>query len=194
MAKAADKSTTIHWIWLLEALQEAIKVFGSQVLAKRCLKEWLATGQLPWTCMAWEELDEEGLIRPSRGNEPNLGSILSALIQFFAQSLRIDWEDNSAYDLRNGALGIKVSHTHLGALLPDDRPGHDEAPQQTKPAALKLMAPKAWLTGAKKKNPRRQNEDVKAYALRLHALMQEASVAKSWSLNTVRRRLYDKDE
>ena len=58
MAKADDTSSTIDWIWLFDALQEATKVLGSQALAKEVLKEWLATGKLPWTCMLFVELDE----------------------------------------------------------------------------------------------------------------------------------------
>jgi hypothetical protein len=189
MAKAADKSTTIHWIWLLDALQQAKKVFGSKVLTERWLKEWLATGQLPWTCMSWEELDEERVVKPSREDEPSLASILSALIRFWsAESLRIDWEDNSASDLRNCALGIKVSDTDLRALLSNGRSEPDEALRQTKP-----MAPKAWLANARKNNPRRQNENQTTYALRLHALMQAANVTKRWPPKTLLRRLYDKE-
>jgi len=43
MAEADDKFSTIYWIWLFDALQEATKVLGSQALAKGLLKEWLAT-------------------------------------------------------------------------------------------------------------------------------------------------------
>jgi hypothetical protein len=193
MAKPADTSTTIHWIWLFDALREAKEVLGSQVLAKTWLKEWFAAGQLPWTCMFWEELDEHGLIRLRPESEQSLADILSALVRFWsAQSLWIDWEDNSAGELQNRALGIKASVTHLRALLSDWRPEHDEALPQTKPAARKLLGPKAWLANARKKNPRRQNEDQTAYARRLHVLMQEANVTKRWSPGTLRRRLYDK--
>jgi hypothetical protein len=188
MAKVADKSTTIDWIWLLDGLQEAKAVLGSQVLAKMRLKEWLASGQLPWTCMSWGELDKEGVVKPSREDKPSLAIILSALVRFWrAESLRIDWEDNSAGDLRNCALGIKVSDTHLRALLSGDRSEHGEALPQTKP-----VSPKVWLANARTKNPRQPNESQTAYARRLHVLMQQANVTKRLSPSTVRRRLYDK--
>jgi hypothetical protein len=193
MAKADKATSTIDWIWLLDALREAIKVLGSQLLAKTRLKEWLATGQLPWTCMSWVELDERGTIKPSREHEPSLGSILSALVRFWrVQSLWVDWEDNSAGDPLNCALGIKVSKTHLRALLPDGRAEYDEAPEQSTPAARKSLGPKGWLADARKKHPRLQNETQTAYAVRLHSLMQEADLKKRWSPDTLLRRLYDK--
>jgi hypothetical protein len=118
MAKANDKSTTIDWIWLREALQEDAKAeLGSKVLAETRLREWLAAVQLPWTYMSWQELDEAGIAN-LREDEPTLGRILSTLTWFWtAQSLWIDWDDSRAGDCRNCALGIKVSRRHLRALL-----------------------------------------------------------------------------
>ena len=66
MAKANDKSSTIDWIWLHDALVLAIARFGSVVLAKERLREWLAAGELPWSCMSWEGLDAEGIARLDR--------------------------------------------------------------------------------------------------------------------------------
>jgi len=190
MAKAGEATSTVDWIWLLDALREAKKVLGSQTLAQTRLREWLATGQLPWTCISWEELDENGAIKRLREHEASLGSILSALMLFWsAQSLWIDWEDNSAGEIGNCAFGIKVSNTHLQALLPDGRLIHDEALHE---AARKSRAPKDWLATVCEENPRRQDESQKAYARRLHVLMQQANVTKRWSPDTIRRRLYDK--
>ena len=125
MAEADDKFSTIYWIWLFDALQEATKVLGSQALAKGLLKEWLATGKLPWTCTLFVELDEQGLAKARRENEI-LDSILSALIWFSAPSFWINWKDNSAGDLRNCALGIKASHEHLRTLLRPEEPREGE--------------------------------------------------------------------
>ena len=65
MAKADDTSSTIDWIWLREALELAVTAFGSEALAKERLREWLAAGKLPWSCMSWEGLDAEGIARRS---------------------------------------------------------------------------------------------------------------------------------
>ena len=69
MAKANDKSSTIDWIWLHDALMLAIPRFGSGILAKERLKEWLAAGDLPWSCMQWDGLDAEGIARLDQENE-----------------------------------------------------------------------------------------------------------------------------
>ena len=66
MAKANDKSNTIAWIWLHDALMLAIPRFGSVVLAKERLREWLAAGELPWSCMSWKGLDAERIARLDR--------------------------------------------------------------------------------------------------------------------------------
>lgn len=117
MAKANDKSNAIHWIWLTEALQEAIKVLGSKRLARRRLKQWMAAGQLPWSCMSLELLNEKGQATPW----PQLGSAFFVLNLFWdATSHWIDWKDNSAGENELGAvqaMGISVSREDLFALL-----------------------------------------------------------------------------
>jgi hypothetical protein len=133
MAKADDTSSTIDWIWLFDALQEAKEVLGSEALAKALLKEWLSTGQLPWTCTLFVELDEQGLVK-AREHEPSLGNLLAALIWFSAPSLWINWRDNSAGDIRNCALGIKVPLEQLRALLRPEEPREREEVQEAKSA------------------------------------------------------------
>ena len=67
MAKADDVSSTIYWIWLFDALQEATNVLGSQALAQGLLEEWLATGKLPFAKAPIFELVKsklEGLPQP----------------------------------------------------------------------------------------------------------------------------------
>ena len=117
MAKANDKSNAIHWIWLIEALQEAIKVLGSKRFARRRLKQWMATGELPWICMSLNLLDEKG----QEMTWPQLGTAFLALKLFWdATSHWIDWEDNCAGENELGAvqaMGIKVSRERFFTLL-----------------------------------------------------------------------------
>jgi hypothetical protein len=142
MAKADDASSTM--IWLRDALADAVDALGSQALAKERLTEWLATGKLPWSCTSWkgldaeglaekrrEKLDAEGLAEKRREQGDSMGRVIYSLPsvaycrcdpQFWSATRRIDWEDNAAYEARRHgaqALGIKVSHTRLLALLPE---------------------------------------------------------------------------
>ncbi len=48
MAKADDASSTTDRIFLSEALELAVRRFGTETLAIRQLREWLKSGQLPW--------------------------------------------------------------------------------------------------------------------------------------------------
>ena len=131
MAKANDKSSTIDWIWLHDALMLAIPRFGSVVLAKIRLKEWLAAGELPWSCMQWDGLDAEGIARLDQENRVSIvGYIIPSVAyhegdpQFWRANLKIDWEQNGARQQATGgarALGIKVSREHLVALCPKNR-------------------------------------------------------------------------
>ena len=50
-------------IWLRDALALAVAALGSEALAKERLTEWLAAGELPWTCMQWNGLDAEGIAK-----------------------------------------------------------------------------------------------------------------------------------
>jgi hypothetical protein len=140
MAMADDTASTIHWILLCDALREAIMVLGSQALAKRGVKALLATGQLPWTCMLWEGREE-----PRRKDEPQLGSLLAAMICFWdAPSHWIDWEDNSAGEnvtCGAQALGINVSRDHFLAALP---PGESREGEEVRGAG-------AWIATEAKK-------------------------------------------
>ena len=61
MAKADDTSSTIDLIWLREALALAAAALGSEVLAKELLREWMAAGKLPWSCVSWKGLDAEDI-------------------------------------------------------------------------------------------------------------------------------------
>jgi hypothetical protein len=157
MAKANDKSSTIDWIWLHDALMLAISRLGSVVLAKALLTEWLAAGKLPWSCMAWKPRDLEGIAGlearawdlgvfpnnippPCREGEPEIWRF----------DHTIGWEDNMAsqyWDFGASALGIKVSRGHLLALLPEEPRERVEELGQTKPPAEpELLEPKATPT------------------------------------------------
>jgi hypothetical protein len=61
MAKADD--ALADWTWLRDTLALAVAALGSEALAKERLTEWLAAGELPWTCMQWNGLDAEGIAK-----------------------------------------------------------------------------------------------------------------------------------
>ena len=134
MAKADGTISTTDWIWLREAFALAVAALGSVALAKGRLREWLAAGKVPWVCMSWEGLDAEGVAKLKREHSV-MGVTFGAVFipsaayypgdpQFWNAGLKIDWEDDGAHEPArlNGAqaLGIKVSHTHLLELLPED--------------------------------------------------------------------------
>jgi hypothetical protein len=191
MAKSDDRSSTIEWIWLRDALELAIAPFGSKVLAKKRVTEWLAAGEVPWCCMSWKGLDAKSLAKMQREGTDSKGATVANLPSvahcpgepgFWSSNLTIDWEDNGAREVKNfgaEALGIKVSREHLLAL------------PHIEPAKRKLMKPKEWLAKACRESPQLKNELRGPYARRLHGLMQTADVSKVWSFETLRRRLYD---
>ncbi len=202
MAKANDKSSTIDWIWLHDALMLAIPRFGSVVLAKERLTEGLAAGKLPWSCMSWWGLDAEGIARLDQENRVSIvGYIIPSVAyhegdpQFWRANLKIDWEDNGARQQATGgarALGIKVSREHLVALLPEEPREHVEKPEQTRPAEPELLEKKAWLAWALKEYPKEQNELPAPYISRLHGLMEKVDNVKApWKYKTFRIRYYD---
>ena len=211
MAKANDKSSTIDWIWLHDALILAIPRFGSVVLAKERLGEWLAAGELPWSCMSWKGLDAERIARLDREqreliDQKNRGWIVLQNFpsvayhegdpQFWRANLKIDWEENEAWEKATGgarAQGIKVSREHLVALLPEEPSERVEELGQTKPAEPELLLEKkAWLAWALKEYPKQQNELLTAYIRRLHGLMEKAdNVTAPWKYKTFRIRYYD---
>jgi hypothetical protein len=207
MAKADDKSSTM--IWLRDALALAVRAFGSVVLAKERLREWLAAGELPWSCMSWNGLDAERIARLDREQRGWIvGHIFPSVAyhegdpQFWRANLNIDWEENEAWEKATGgarAQGIKVSRERLLALLPEE-PLNERVekpePEQTRPAEPESLKPKAWLAEVRKDHPRQENEPLATYAGRLHALMQGAHetkhVTKLWTVETLLRRLHDK--
>jgi hypothetical protein len=131
MAKVDDTFSTL---WLRDALVFATEHLGSEALAKKRLREWLVAGKVPWSCMEWKGLDAEQLAKRRREKEQKWDtsgvhlSVPSAAYhqgdpRFWSARLVIDWEDNGARELaRDGAqaLGIRVSSTHLSALLPNE--------------------------------------------------------------------------
>jgi hypothetical protein len=202
MAKANDKSSTIDWIWLHDALMLAIPRFGSVVLAKERLTEGLAAGKLPWSCMSWWGLDAEGIARLDQENRVSIvGYIIPSVAyhegdpQFWRANLKIDWEDNGARQQATGgarALGIKISREHLVALLPEEPREHGEKPAQTRPAEPESLEKKAWLAWALKEYPKQRNELPTHYISRLHGLMEKAdNVTDPWKYKTFRIRYYD---
>jgi hypothetical protein len=139
MAKADDTTSTTDWIWLREALALAVAAHGSVALAKERLREWLAAGEVPWTCVSWSGLDAKGLAK-LKSREGLLGLFRAPYCpsaayhpgdpQFWNAGLKIDWEDDGAHELARvdgaQALGIKVSHTHLLELLPEGPRKHEQ--------------------------------------------------------------------
>jgi hypothetical protein len=98
-------------------------------LAKERLREWMAAGKVPWSCMSWEGRPAEGIV-----DLLNLGSVAyyPGDPQFWCVGhLNIDWEDNGARERGAGgaqALGIKVSRAHVQALLPATTAGEPMLP------------------------------------------------------------------
>ena len=72
MAKANDKSSTIDWIWLRDALALAVPALRVGGTGERAAEEWLAAGELPWSCMSWEGLDAEGIARLEQENRVSI--------------------------------------------------------------------------------------------------------------------------
>jgi hypothetical protein len=205
MAKANDKSSTIAWIWLHDALMLAIPRFGSVVLAKERLREWLTAGELPWSCMSWKGLNAEKIATLDREQKGWIvGHIFPSVAyhegdpQFWRANLHIDWEENEAREKATGgarAQGIKASRERLLALLPEEPLNEfveKPEPEQTRPAEPERLKPTAWLNDVRKDNPRKKNEPLATYAGRLHALMPGAHVTKLWTVETLLRRLHDK--
>jgi hypothetical protein len=138
MAKANNSSSTIDWIWLHDALVVAIKAFGSAVLAKARLTEWMASGQLPWSCMSFEGPNADDIARLQQEERDSIvGYILPSVAYhegdpaFWRADLNIWWgedkngaREKSIFGAR--ALGIKISREHLLGLLPEDPRERDE--------------------------------------------------------------------
>jgi hypothetical protein len=126
MAKAGDRDSTE--ILLREARALVAASVGSAALAKKLLTEELAAGRLPWTCMRWEGLDDEGLAKLHQSHrEMNYYAITPSATycagdpEFWsASNFEIDWEDNTAREKVTGgaqAFGIKVPRARLLVLL-----------------------------------------------------------------------------
>jgi hypothetical protein len=198
MARADDAPTT-DWIWLREAQELAAKRLGSKAGAEKRLQEWLATDdrKLPWIAEVWEAPTEADIAKwnqmlgvvaptPYYNGEPR-----------FMAVAEINWEDSSAREasyLPDGAQawGIRVSPTHLVALLPTEAREREETPEPIKPAERELMVPARWLAWARKEYPKQQNEGPSAHILRLHGLMQKAdNVTEVWTFGDFRRRYYE---
>ena len=125
MAKADDTTTKIDWISLREARDLAAKALRSKAGAEEQLLEWMATGELPWTCTRWKaptaadiaKMNQIQVVAPSPQTVYRKGNS-----RFMADGPDIDWEDNSACEasyLPDGAhaWGIMVSRARVLALL-----------------------------------------------------------------------------
>ena len=90
-------------------------------LAKEWLREWLAARKLSWSCMWWKGLNAEDLAELEQehggffGRSPLFvpsATYYSGDPEFWNAGLKIDWEDDGAYELARldgaQALGIKV--------------------------------------------------------------------------------------
>ena len=156
MAKADDKSSTTDRIFLSKALELAVRRFGTETLAKRRLREWLKSGQLPWSSRDWYGPDAETIARLARENAENKyvgyfdpsGPYRQGDPEFWAAPiLEIKWQENKAGETARGgavAEGIWVTYSRLLALLPEKLrkrektpgPAHEreETPEPIKPA------------------------------------------------------------
>ena len=203
MAKADDTSSTIDWIWLREALALAVAALGSVELAKERLIEWLAAGKLPWSCMSWKGHNAEEIAKAKQQlREGEIIHIFPSAAyhegdpKFWGVAVvQIDWEDNTACEPVTGgakALGIKVSRTHLLALLPEEPRERVETPGQAKAAEREKMGPKDWLAWARNEYRQQRNERPNAYISRLHDLMEKTgNVTVVWTFKTFRVRYYE---
>jgi hypothetical protein len=186
MAKVDHTFSTFDGIWLCDALELATVRLGSKALAKERLREWLGGGNLPWSCMGWKGLDAEGLAK--RRREKKRIWTMSAVVlsvpsaayypgdpRFWRARLVIDWEDNEAHEARRDgaqALGIRVSRTHLLALLPEE-------PRES----VKVPSASQWIT-AEARRMKAANEippDIRitAFARELERRMQKAAAIDS---------------
>jgi hypothetical protein len=176
MAKANYKSSTIDWIWLVDALRLAITRFGSEVLAKALLTKWLEAGRLPWSCVAWDPRDEERLaVMEARAWDLGTADLLNippacseGEPEFWRAGHTISWEDNIASQnsiVGASALGIKVSREHLLELLPEEPRERIGDLGETQPAERKLLEePKdRSASTAVSKNTSPQSERAKRY-------------------------------
>jgi hypothetical protein len=160
-AKAEDATGAADWIWLREALVLAVAALGSEALAKRRLREWLASAKVPWDCKEWEGPDAAAMATLKRKREEKsifspvpppawTGFVLSDIPEVpyakgdprFWEVADADWDDNTARDPATGARawGIAVSRARLVALL--SPPTNADAP-----------APEAPLEAASEKPP-----------------------------------------
>ena len=191
----ADDAPTTDWIWLREAQELAAKRLGSKAGAEKRLQEWLATDdrKLPWIAEVWEAPTEADAGR--RRAHPST-TYYNGEPRFMAVA-EINWEDSSACEasyLPDGAQawGIRVSPTHLVALLPTELREREETPEPIKPTGRERMVPARWLAWARKEYPKQQNEGPSAHILRLHGLMQKAdNVTEVWTFGDFRRRYYE---
>jgi hypothetical protein len=187
----ADNATT-DWIWLREALPLVVAALGSVALAKEQLREWLAAGKVPWSCMWWKGLNAEDLAELKQERD-GLFAFSSRLFtsafapsaaycpgdpEFWNAGLKIDWEDDGAYELARldgaQALGIKVSCAHMLALLPQ-------------PAAASTSATWAYATARRLRDENKIPEGaLKADLARLLATESEKAVAAGQLSHTLK--------
>ena len=121
-------------------------------------------------------------------------------------NLEINFQESKARDTAIGgakASGIKLSHTHFLACLPEKLRKREKTPGATHereetpepidpPGSAEKMGPEEWLAWALKEFPRQRSERYKTdHIRRLHGLMQEAgNVTKVWKLGTFTRNYY----
>jgi hypothetical protein len=147
MAKALK--TIADGIWLKEALRIAAEALGSEKFAKAQIRQWLASGALPWDCLVWLALDADGIAKTQRYLN-SLGVVHPILAPsgpyrkgdpalFANERTEIDFENNSAREgdpttVADGARaeGLKVSAGRLRALLRALLP--ESAPEPEEPA------------------------------------------------------------
>ena len=142
-------------------------------------------GKLPWSCMSWKGLDAEGLaekqreklkaerLAKKRRKQRNcMGRVIYSIPSvaycsgdpgFWRATLRINWEDNAAYEARRHgakALGITVSRTHLRALLPGVPDGNEKAREATRDGAraMGIRVSRAHLRALLPKVPNRNEK------------------------------------
>jgi hypothetical protein len=213
VAPTADDHSA-EWLLLRDALALVAERCKSQVEAQEFLLDHLQEGRIHWRYRKksghWPQMRDWG-------DEPGTPDWRFWHTTPGATHLEIDWENSSA--TRTGPaphspnwpplVGPEPLENFKLSLVRLSRPdtlaalrsvfGQD-TPAPAPVAVLASVAPperkldpKVWLAKVRKDHPQRQDERPGEYRNRLHGMMQSAPVTRTWTLETLRRRLYDKD-
>jgi hypothetical protein len=211
-AKAEDATGAVDWIWLRKALALVVAALGSEALAKRRLREWLASAKVPWDCKEWEgpdatlkqEREKKNIFSPVPP-PASTGFFLSDLPEvpyrpggpeFWSPACEIDWSDNAARDPATGARawGITVSRVQLLALLSQPTDADVPAAKQSTSAqyafdtAKRLKAEgRIWFSGGEwwvREDVEKDAEDVwRLVAIKKKAMKANVARLIAWEMD-----------